>query len=73
MSDDDNALNDLLFGPGYCNGCGLIKRLVMVAMPGMREDKETGELTGGTMHFDPLERSGYCEQCALKWLAKQKQ
>ena len=72
MSDDDSPLKDLLFGPGYCKGCGLIKPLAMVAIPGKYED-ETGELDGGTPHLDPLERSGYCRECAIKWLASQNQ
>ena len=60
-----SELNDLLFGPGYCNHCGLIKPLAMVAVPGLHED-EDGELDGGVLHLDVHERSGYCYPCAIK-------
>jgi hypothetical protein len=63
---NDNVLQDLIFGPGYCKSCGLIKPLAMVAVPGLHEDEETGELDGGTLYFDPLDerRQGYCYECA---------
>jgi hypothetical protein len=56
----------VLHGPGTCNRCHLIKPLAMVGLPGASEDPETGELTGGTMYFDPLDerRQGYCYDCA---------
>jgi hypothetical protein len=68
-----NALGDLLFGPGTCKICGLIKPLAMVEVPGLHED-ERGELDGGTMYFDPLDehRRGYCHECAPKMLEKMK-
>jgi hypothetical protein len=66
--DDENIIEHMLFGiPGYCKRCGLIKPLAMLAIPGLRED-ERGELDGGTIHLDPLERSGYCKPCAIKLL-----
>jgi hypothetical protein len=64
-------LDNLFFGPGYCKDCGLIKPLVMTAIPGLHED-EHGELTGGSIAIDPLERSGYCRECAIKMLEKTK-
>jgi hypothetical protein len=73
MSGDDNPLHGLLFGPGYCNGCGLIKPLAMVAVAGLHENEKTGELEGGELALDPLQRSGFCEPCAIKWLASQNQ
>jgi len=73
MTTDADDFKDVIFGPGYCKGCGLIKPLAMVAIPGLHEDEETGELDGGMLHLDPLERSGYCQPCAIKWLESQKQ
>jgi len=67
MSNDneDNIIHQMVFGaPGYCERCGLMKKLAMVAMPGMHEDEETGEPIGGTLHLDPHERRGYCFDCA---------
>ena len=65
MSDDENIVEQMVFGPpGYCQRCGLIKKLAMVAIPGLHEDKETGELDGGTLHLVPHERRGYCFDCA---------
>jgi hypothetical protein len=60
------SLEDAIFGPGYCKRCRLIKPLAMVAMPGLHEDEETGELDGGTLPLDPLDeqRQGYCYDCA---------
>jgi hypothetical protein len=61
------TLNDLIFGPGTCKRCRLIKPLAMLEIPGLHEDAETGELDGeGMMHLDPLdeERRGYCYECA---------
>ena len=55
---------ELIFGLGYCKRCGLIKQLAMVAIPGLHED-ETGSLDGGELSLDPLERTGYCEPCAI--------
>lgn len=61
-------MKDLLFGPGYCERCGLIKSLAMVAMPGLYTD-EHGELSGkSTLALDPLERHGYCKECAIAML-----
>jgi hypothetical protein len=35
-------------------------------MPGLHEDKETGELEGtAIVSTDPLQRFGYCEPCAI--------
>jgi hypothetical protein len=45
----------------------LIKQLAMVAIPGLHED-ETGSLDGGELSLDPLERTGYCEPCAIAML-----
>jgi hypothetical protein len=65
MSDDENVVEQMVFGaPGYCKRCGLIKKLAMVAIPGLQEDEETGDLDGGMLHLDPLERTGYCYECA---------
>jgi len=60
------TLEGALFGPGYCKRCGLIKPLAMVAVPGLREDEETGELDGGELYLNPLDerRHGYCFECA---------
>ena len=73
MSTNAIGLKEMLFGLGYCNRCGLIKPLAMVAITGTRIDKETGEIEGGILHLDPLERSGFCEPCALEWCREQKQ
>jgi len=54
----------MVFGPGYCERCRLIKPLAMLAMPGMREDPATGELEGGSISLEPTERRGYCYDCA---------
>jgi len=58
---------DLLFGPGYCQRCKLIKPLAMVAIPGAKTDPESGDLEGGMLHLDPHDdqRTGYCRDCAL--------
>jgi hypothetical protein len=65
------GLDEILFGPGTCKRCGLIKPLAMVAVPGLHED-EHGELDGGTLYLDPLDarRKGYCFECAPVVLAK---
>jgi hypothetical protein len=62
-----DKLEQATFGPGTCKRCRLIKPLAMLAVPGMHEDPETGELEGGTIHLDPLDeqRTGYCYECAL--------
>jgi len=62
-----NELEQMIFGPGTCKRCRLIKPLAMLAVPGMHEDSETGELDGGTVYLDPLDekRQGYCYECAL--------
>jgi hypothetical protein len=64
-------LERLMFGPGYCSHCGLLKPLAMVAVPGMREN-ERGELEGGTFFLDPHDeqRRGYCHECAVIVLNK---
>jgi hypothetical protein len=69
IKDSDNSLNDLVFGPGYCKSCGLIKPLAMVAVPGLHEDEQDG-LDGGMLNLDPLERYGYCMECAALVLKK---
>ena len=68
--DDDNVIQHMVFGiPGYCKGCGLIKPLAMLAMPGLYTDEKTGEVEGKSfLHLDPLKRSGYCKPCAIKLL-----
>jgi hypothetical protein len=69
-----SVIEKMLFGPGYCKRCRLIKPLAMVAIPGLQEDKETGELDGGTMHLDPFDeqRQGYCMECAPSVLEEMK-
>jgi hypothetical protein len=57
------TIDEMLFGPGYCRRCGLLKPLAMVAVPGLHED-ENGELDGGTLHLSPHDRTGYCFECA---------
>ena len=61
-----SAIDQMLFGPGTCKRCRLIKPLVMVEVPGLHEDEETGELDGGTLHLHPLDeqRLGFCHDCA---------
>ena len=66
-----NWVDKILFGPGYCQDCGLIKPLAMLAMPGLHEN-ERGELEGGTISLVATERQGYCLQCAEKLLEKMK-
>lgn len=58
-------LDALLFGPGYCDRCKLIKPLAMLPLPGLHENKETGEMDGeSVVHIQVTDRHGYCHDCA---------
>jgi len=60
-------IEELIFGPGFCKRCGLLKPLVMIEAPGLSENKETGELDGESfVSFVPEGRQGYCETCAIE-------
>jgi hypothetical protein len=65
------TLDEMLYGPGYCNRCGLMKPLAMVHVPGVFDDEEEC-WKEGEISLDPHERTGYCHDCALAVLEELK-